>query len=119
MIFKKSRLPTISACGIVAILSMILPLLVASPAKGAPAGRGSSELRFATETFRPDRPTPAAPGWYRNLAQERSSRGRRYLVAIVSETLDVAQRRWLKQAGASVLGYLPDKGYRVRLDPAA
>ena len=118
MISKESRLPSTSAYRIVAILSVILPFLTASPATAEPVRRGA-ELRFATGTFRPERPSPATPEWYRNLAEERSVRGRRYLVVIVSETLDAAQRHQLKQAGASVLGYLPDNGYRVRLDPAA
>ena len=117
MISRKPRWPT-STSGIIAILSVVLSLVSAFPATAEPDRRGP-ELRFATGTFRPDNPSPAAPGWYRNLALERSPRNRRYLVAIVSDKLDADQRRRLEQAGASVLGYLPDNGYRVVLDPAA
>jgi hypothetical protein len=59
------------------------------------------------------------PAWYRDLSEERSSRDRRYLVAIASGPLDPDQRRRMEQAGAFVLGYIPDHGYRVRIDPAA
>jgi hypothetical protein len=117
MVLKKPRLPLISMHGIAAIAPVTLLLFLASTATAAPPS--SVELRFATGTFRPELPSPAAPSWYRDRSKERSSRGRHYLVAIVSGPLDADQRLQLKQAGASVLGYLPDNGYRVRLDPAA
>ena len=107
------------ACGIAAALAITLTLLSASPAPAEDVARQAAELRFASGNFRPEGPAPIAPAWYRDLAEERSARGRRYLVAIASGPLDPDQRRQLEQAGASVLGYIPDHGYRVRIDPAA
>ena len=65
MVVKKSRLPFISVHGIGAIASVTLLLFLASSATAAPVQRSSAELRFATGTFRPERPSPVAPGWYR------------------------------------------------------
>src|SRR2546422_3797418 len=75
------------------------------------------ELHYQAVTFRPDDPVPAPPDWYRDVSETESPRGRRYLVAITSTSLDADQLRQLDAAGATLLGYVPVHGYRLRIDP--
>src|SRR5213594_1604508 len=93
-------------------------VLVASPLIAASPGSRPLQLRYAAATFRVDGPAPPAPGWYHEASERDSARGRRYLVAIASASLDAAQLRQIENAGAAVLGYIPTNGYRVRIDPA-
>lgn len=104
---------------IAAFSAFASPASPASSAARASTPRQVAELRFASGIFRPDGPAASAPAWYRDLSEERSARGHRYLIAIASGPLDPVQRRRMEQAGAAVLGYIPDHGYRVRIDPAA
>ncbi len=96
----------------------VLAALVASPLIAAAPGSRPLELRYAAATFRADGPAPDAPGWYHDASERESARGRRYLVAIATASLDPAQLRQIETAGAAVLGYIPTNGYRVRIDPA-
>jgi len=76
------------------------------------------ELRYAAAAFQPDRPAPDAPGWYHDVSERESPSHRRYLVAIASVSLDPGQLRQMEKAGATILGYVPTHGYRLRVDPA-
>jgi hypothetical protein len=112
--------------GIAAAIAVVGVLVTvpsgATPAASGPgAGRAGrvAEIRFASGSFRPDGPVSTPPGWYRDVSERESPRGRRYLVALASGPLDPDQRHRMEKAGAEVLGYLPDHGYRVRLNPAA
>src|SRR6266705_1103126 len=93
-------------------------VLVASPLIAAAPESRPLLLRYAAATFRADGPAPDAPGWYHDASERDSPRGRRYLVAIAAAPLDPAQIRQVETAGATVLGYIPTNGYRVRIDPA-
>jgi hypothetical protein len=94
-------------------------MLATFTAPRATPARRPPELRYATGTFRPDGSSTRVPRWYRDASEKESPRGRRYLVAVASKPLDPDERRQLEQAGAAVLGYLPELGYRVRVPPAA
>jgi hypothetical protein len=102
-----------------AALSIILPLLSLASLPASTTARRTAELRFASWTYRPEGPAPIDPAWYRDLSEERSARGRRYLVAIAAGPLDPGERRRMEQAGGSIVGYVPEHGYRLRIDPAA
>src|SRR5207245_2841237 len=92
--------------------------LAASTLSAAAPGSRPLELRYAAATFRADGPAPEVPGWYHDASERESARGRRYLVAIATASLDSAQLRQIEAAGAVVLAYIPANGYRVRIDPA-
>lgn len=74
-------------------------VLASSTAFAAP------ELRFAGGTFRPEEARPAAT----------SPRGERYVVAVLRDAMGPEERRRLEEAGAEILGYVPVRGYRIRV----
>ncbi|HEV8702942.1 MAG TPA: S8 family serine peptidase [Candidatus Polarisedimenticolia bacterium] len=94
------------------------PAATGTPASPA-AQHAFLELRLAGGVFRPLAGEPAAPGWFRATPEDRSPRGRRYLVAITRAALDAEARRLLEVAGAELIDYLPVHGYRLRLSPEA
>lgn len=73
-------------------------------------------LRMAGGDFDP-RLSVRSPAWYRDTSFRAAPDGKRYVVAMARGSLDAQQRRRLEQAGAELLGYLPDHGYRLRVDP--
>ncbi|MCI0408196.1 MAG: hypothetical protein L0191_06485, partial [Acidobacteria bacterium] len=75
------------------------------------------ELRYAAGTFRPRGSPPKLPAWYKDSSEKDSPRGQRYLVAIGMASLEPDQRRQMEAAGATILGYVPAHGYRLRIDP--
>jgi len=78
------------------------------------------ELRLAGGTFRPGETAQALPSWFEPSPHATSANGQRYLVAIVAADQDSGTRRKeLESAGAAVIGYLPVRGYLVRLSPEA
>lgn len=77
------------------------------------------ELRFAAGRFRPLGPEMPVPDWYAGAPLDRSALGQRYLVAILRSPMDPEQRRRLEAAGAELLDYVPDRGYRLRVAPEA
>jgi len=99
---------------------LLLPILFMIPVLAAgdqPSPRPT--LRLAGAEFHPAQETPPTPKWFRADPVERSPRGRRYVVAIVRESLSPEQRQQLESAGAELLGYLPDRGYRLSAPPGA
>ncbi len=100
------------------MMRKLLPILLLIPAAvlaGEPA-RGP-KLRLAGATFHPAESAPPAPGWYKASTIAHSPNGRRYLVAMVSESLSPEQRVEIESIGAELLGYLPDRGYRLSMPP--
>jgi hypothetical protein len=99
---------------------LLIPILLMIPVLAAgdePSQR--PRLRLAGAEFHPAEKTPPTPKWFQADRVERSPRGRRYVVAIVRESLSPEQRQQLESAGAELLGYLPDRGYRLSAPPAA
>jgi hypothetical protein len=83
-------------------LLFLIPLLcLAGDSPREPA------LRLAGGEFNPS----AAPA----AAAQASPRGLLYLVAITDSPLGPEQRHRIELAGADLLGYLPQRGYRIRL----
>jgi len=102
------------------MLRKLLPiLLLISTAALAEEPLKKPTLRLAGGEFHPAAGAPAAPDWYKAARVENSPRGRRYLVAIVSESLSPSQRSEIESSGAELLGYLPDRGYRLSVVPQA
>jgi hypothetical protein len=91
--------------------------LAASAGAAEPGPR--VELKLATGTFRPAETESAAPTWFRPHAVATSARGKLYRVAVTEGALTLEQRRQLSDAGAELLGYVPDHGYRIRLRPGS
>jgi len=77
------------------------------------------ELKLATGSFRPAEAAAAAPPWFRENAVGASADGKLYRVAVTDAALTPEQRRQLMDAGAELLGYVPDHGYRLRLRPGS
>ena len=75
-------------------------------------------LRYAGATFHPGAATPQPPAWYHDASEKESGKGRRFLVAVTTAPLDPGQRKEMEASGAKVLGYIPENGYRIRIDPA-
>ncbi|MCI0658114.1 MAG: hypothetical protein L0170_13770, partial [Acidobacteria bacterium] len=98
--------------------AILLMLLGAAPLIAASPNPAPLELRYATGTFRPHSSPPRAPAWYKDSSEKDSPRGQRYLVAIGVASLEPDQRRQIEAAGATILGYVPAHGYRLRIDPA-
>src|SRR5215510_124878 len=98
--------------------AILLALLGAAPLMAASSSPAPLELRYAAGTFRPRGSAPQTPGWYRDSSEKASPRGQRYLVAISIASLQPEQRRQMEAAGATLLGYIPAHGYRLRIDPA-
>ncbi len=98
--------------------AILLMLLGAAPLIAASPNPAPLELRYATGTFRPHSSPPRAPAWYKDSSEKDSPRGQRYLVAIGVASLEPDQRRQMEAAGATILGYVPAHGYRLRIDPA-
>lgn len=91
-----------------------LPRAFAAPAAGSP------ELHLAAGTFRPLDPASfAEPGWFHAASFAHSASEWRYLVAITQGPLDAAARARMESAGAEILDYFPDHGYRVRIAPGS
>ena len=66
--------------------------------------------------------SPSAPDWFAAespAAIAKSPHGRRYLLALAPAGLSPLDRETLAAAGAEVLDYVPVRGYRLRLLPAA
>jgi hypothetical protein len=100
--------------GIVILSVLILgssSLLIGSPAS-------PPELRYAAGGFRPGQSNPPAPSWYRDSQEQESPRHLRYLVAVTNAAVDAEQLGKLREAGATILGYLPVHGYRLRIAAA-
>jgi subtilase family protein len=89
----------------------------AAPAAPAAPVTPMLQLRFAAGIFRTEGPPLEPPGWYAAAPEKTSAAGRRYLVAIARAPLDRAQIDQMQAAGAAVLGYVPENGYRVRVSP--
>ena len=98
------------------------PSARAGASSGSPNGplAPRPELRLASGVFRPLHPASlVAPAWLRAKGEARSVSERRYLVAIADGPLDGAERARMESAGAELIDYFPDNGYRVRLAPDA
>ena len=92
----------------------LLPVVLVSTSLLAAA---PAELRLAGGTFIPQGDSTPAPAWYRPEPAALSAAQLRYLVAITTESLDPAQRGKLEEAGGKVIGFLPVRGYLLRLAP--
>ncbi len=114
---EEARMKGIGGAAVLPLTVLAISLLYAAPGGAAPGPR-PLELRYASGTFRPDVPPPPPPGWYREASETQSPRGFRYLVAITRLPLEPAQIRLMESAGATLVGYLPVHGYRVRVSPA-
>ena len=98
--------------------SAVLPSGGSAPPDRAGA-QAPLELRLAGGVFHPLAAEASAPAWFRAIPEDRSPRGRRYLVAVTRAALDAEQRRLLEVAGAGLLDYFPVHGYRIRVSPEA
>ena len=76
-------------------------------------------LKLSAGSFRPNAPREAAPDWFRADPVDRSLSGRRFVVAVTRGPLDAEQRRRMESAGAEILDYFPENGYRLRVAPGA
>ena len=94
---------------VLALIVLGVASLAVTRTGAAPPSR-PLELHYQAAAFRPDDPVPAPPDWYRDVSETESPRGRRYLVAITSTSLDADQLRQLDAAGATLLGYVPVHG---------
>jgi hypothetical protein len=99
-------------------LFVLLSLLLAAFALAADERR-PLELKLANGSFRPAEGKAAPPTWFREHAVGASADGKLYRVAVTESALTPEQRRQLIDAGAELLGYLPDHGYRLRLRPGS
>jgi hypothetical protein len=102
------------------LLAMLVPvfLLATQPLPATEPIADSPRLRLTAGDFTPQA-SVRAPAWYREARRPTGATGERYLVAILRGPLDREQRERLQSAGAELLGYLPDYGYRLRVDPRA
>src|SRR5262249_50231324 len=109
------------ALRIFVLIVLVVPAAVsqspAAPPTPPPAAPPRLQLRYAAATFRPDRPAPEPPGWYRDASEPLSGHGRRYVVAIAARAREPEQIHRIEVAGATLLGYIPANGYRLRIDP--
>ena len=107
-----------------AVLSALFVLVFASQS-GAPSARAATSdpaptLHLSAGDFHPlDPASLAAPGWFRAAPYARSVSERRYLVAIARGPLDDQACARVESAGAEILDYFPDNGYRLRLAPGS
>src|SRR5262245_24893171 len=106
------QLPHVRAIGVGLILAGLCS--AAAVAAEEPPSR-PLELKLAAGTFRPLEGRPATPSWFQEIAVPHSAAGRRHLVAITDAALTAEQRHDLELAGATLLGYLPVHGYRLRV----
>src|SRR5262245_51458116 len=92
-------------------------VLVATVTVAAPRPKHVPELKTSHGVFHPlEAPSPP-PGWYHDSARPSSAQGRRYLMVIGRQGLSTEEISRIEQAGARVLGYMPDHGYLVRVRP--
>jgi len=101
------------------LLLSVLMLFPAVALAGAGEPSRRPQLRLAGAQFHPAEAAPPTPSWYEADPVDRSPRGRRYLVALVNASLTLEQREQIESTGAELLGYLPDRGYRLGLPSRA
>src|SRR5262249_13015757 len=109
-------------CAAGAVLSAFFVLVLVSQPAASSARAATSDpaptMHLAAGDFHPlDPASLPAPGWFRAPSFARSVSERRYLVAIGRGPLDAEARARVESAGAEILDYFPDNGYRVRLAP--
>ncbi len=116
MTFRRAGIG-IALTGLVAICATPLPRAEEAVRPGGGPHR-PPVLKLASGLFHPlDDAAMVPPGWYRGSLRSLSASGRRYLVAMTRGPLDERERVDLGSAGAAILRYIPENGYRIRLSP--